>query len=117
MHVAYLTPCWFELTSLDRALHGPPKFRHNPIAWSVAVYATQLCQLVLQYAIAKWNWTAQGTSQGIAPGELVSPEHLKQSSESIRLCQPKTAKLKSPSSSLPIPSSASSRMTGSVKFS
>ena len=45
--------CWFELTSLDRALHGPPKFRHNPIVWSVTVCATQLYELVSPYAIAK----------------------------------------------------------------
>jgi hypothetical protein len=47
--------CWFELTSLDMASHGPRKLRHNPIAWSVTVYATKLYQLAVQYAITKCN--------------------------------------------------------------
>ena len=36
---------------------APQKLRHNPVAWSVTVYATALYQLGLQYAIAKCNWT------------------------------------------------------------
>ena len=40
-----------------------PKFRHYPIAWSVTVYATQLYELVSQYAIAKCNWTARARQQ------------------------------------------------------
>ena len=45
--------CWLKLTSLDRALRGPPKIRHSPVAWSVTIYVTQLYESVLQNAIRK----------------------------------------------------------------
>src|SRR6516165_7753855 len=48
--------CWLELTSLKMANHGPQKLRHNPVAWSVTVYATHSYQFVLKYAIGKCNW-------------------------------------------------------------
>src|SRR5262249_7692394 len=61
--------CWFELTSLDRALHGPPKFRHNPVAWSVtgALHRCATCNQKMQFGLRL------RPDQGLAPKTQVPP--------------------------------------------